>query len=96
MEINIVHEHNNPLLRRKEIGAEILHAGAATPKRESVRARAAALMNTDLERVVLVSIESEFGRGVSKARLHVYDDPEAVQIEPQHILIRNSLIEREE
>ncbi|MHA2271387.1 MAG: 30S ribosomal protein S24e [Candidatus Hodarchaeales archaeon] len=96
LDLKIVHEHSNPLLRRKEIRAEIQHDGAATPKREAVRARAAALMNTELENVILVSIESEFGKGASKVRLHVYDDLSAVKIEPLHILKRNSLAGEEE
>ena len=96
LDLKIVHEHSNPLLRRKEIRAEILHSGAPTPKRDAVRARAAALLNTDLEKVILVSINSKFGLGASEVRFHVYDDPNAVQIEPLHILKRNGLVEGDE
>jgi small subunit ribosomal protein S24e len=96
LDLKIEHEHSNPLLRRKEIKAEILHVGAATPNRDAVRARAAALLNTDLEKVILVSINSEFGLGASKVRLHVYEDPSAAQIEPLHILKRNGHVGDEE
>ena len=58
LDFKIAHEHSNPLLRRKEIEADILHVGMSTPKRDAVRSRAAALLNTDLEKVILVSIKS--------------------------------------
>ena len=96
MDLKIIEEHHNPLLNRKEINGEILHLSDSTPNREAVRARAAALLNADLDRVILVSIKSEFGRGVSRVKLHVYQNPEAVRIEPLYILKRNGLVEAEE
>ncbi len=96
MDLTIIEEHHNPLLHRKEIKGEISHFSDATPKREAVRARAAALLNSDLDRVVLVSVKSEFGRGVSRVRLHVYETPEAVRIEPLFTLKRNGFVQAEE
>ena len=39
MEIRIVEDRTNPLLKRHELRFEIAHATAATPTRDSVRTR---------------------------------------------------------
>ena len=94
MEITITDDKYNPLIKRKEITGVIDHINEVTPDRESARSKIAALLNTDVEHVVLQSIIGHFGSTTSKFLIHLYDDEETkMKYEAVHILKRNKLIE---
>ncbi len=96
MEITITEEKENSLIGRKEIQAVITHLGDVTPTREAVRAKIAAQINADLDRVVVQSINGHFGEPKSQLTVHCYDNSEAVFVyEPKYILKRNKIISTE-
>lgn len=96
METTIIEEKYNPLIGRKEIEVLLTHLGEVTPTRESVRSKIAALLNMDLERVVIQSIHGHFGEPRSQVIVHCYDEVEDVNVfEPKYRLKRNKILEEE-
>jgi ribosomal protein S24E len=96
MEITITEEKENPLIGRKEIQAVLTHLGEVTPTREAVRSKIAAQLNTDLDKVVIQSIDGHFGEPKSRLTVHCYDNTETVFVyEPKHLLKRNKIISTE-
>ncbi|UCG03584.1 MAG: 30S ribosomal protein S24e [Candidatus Heimdallarchaeota archaeon] len=96
METTIIQEKYNPLIGRKEVDVLLTHLGEITPSRESVRAKIAALLNLDLENVVIQSIQGHFGEPRSRVIVHCYDNADDVMIfEPKYRLKRNKIIEGE-
>lgn len=92
MEIEITEEKVNPFFRRKEITGLVHHSGEATPTRDDVRAKLAAMINSDKDRVILVSLMSQFGQSRSQLRVHAYENVDhALQTEPTFLLKRNAL-----
>jgi small subunit ribosomal protein S24e len=96
MEVEILTNKENKLLRRKEIIAKISHINESTPKRLETRDKLAASVNADAERTVVVKIDGEFGRSVSQVEFRVYDDANHMKaIEFPYILKRNGFVEEE-
>jgi len=94
MEVEIVGEKENPLLKRKELKIRIIHDDA-TPSRAEVREKVIALTNADKETVVVSSIKTKFGIKESIGLVNIYKTKErALEIEPKHKLEKNLLIER--
>ncbi|WP_297464310.1 30S ribosomal protein S24e [Thermococcus sp.] len=97
MEIRVTEIRENRLLGRKEIYFDILHEGEPTPSREAVKGKLVAMLDLDPEKVVLQYIRSYFGSNVSKGYAKAYDDRERMlYIEPEYILVRDGLIQKEE
>ncbi len=97
MKIEIVNNKRNELLKRNEIIFSLSHEGSATPSRIEVRKELARILKVDVEKVYIRKIETMTGTMVAKGEAHVYDSPEqARQVEPEHIIIRNSPQERKE
>ncbi len=96
MELKIVNEIQNELLGRKEVELSINHLGEAIPKRDTVLAKIAALMNKERNQVVLIKMEGQYGKGESVAIIHVYDTAEqAKSVEKTHFLKRSGIIKAE-
>ncbi|MFX0092809.1 MAG: 30S ribosomal protein S24e [Candidatus Hodarchaeota archaeon] len=96
LEINIIKDKENPLLKRREVTAYIEHPGQATPTRETARNKLAAMLNTDSDQTALISLFTEYGRQRTKAKVHIYEDSHSLlSIEPKYILKRNKLVEEE-
>jgi ribosomal protein S24E len=90
MEIKVNNESYNPLLRRKEITLEIEHTGEGTPQRFDIRKRMASKLNTKIENVFVVSMDTSTGLQRSTCSLQVYDDSRAASSTvPEHIATRN-------
>ncbi|RLF49503.1 MAG: 30S ribosomal protein S24e [Thermoplasmata archaeon] len=97
MEIEVVSERNNPLLRRVELRIRVEHKGKKTPTRDEVREAIAKIKKVQKDRVIVDYLHSEFGWGVSRGYVKIYDTKkDALEIEEEHILIRNGLIEKKE
>jgi len=62
MDIEIMEDKNNPLLKRRELMLKIRHDGP-TPSRKSVVDKLAATMNSMPGRVIVGDMKSEFGNG---------------------------------
>ena len=96
MEVELTEVKENPFLKRKEILGVVTHPGLATPKRQDVLQRVAALHNTDVDKTIVQSIHSEFGIPKSKIIVHIYENKEdALKTEPKHLLKRSGIIEEE-
>ena len=96
-EFYVVRDWYNPLIKRREIDAIILHVGKSTPSRMQLRLKIAEALGVDVKRVYIRKIQSEYGVGRSRVEIHVYDTPErALQFEPKYIIERNKLPEEEE
>ena len=97
MEIKVTEIRENKLLGRKEIYFDVIHEGEPTPSREAVKGKLAAMLNLDPNTMVLQYIRSYFGSHVSKGYAKVYETRERMlYIEPDYILLRDGLIQREE
>ncbi|HDD25465.1 MAG TPA: 30S ribosomal protein S24e [Acidilobales archaeon] len=89
-EILVVRERRNELVKRLEIDTYIAHVGKGTPRRADIRKAIAQNYGKSEELIVVRKIESEFGIGLSKAEIHIYDDIERLKLfEPKHILKRH-------
>lgn len=96
MEVEIITKNQNKLLHRTEITAKISHVNESTPKRLETRDKLAASVNSDADRTVIVKMDSEFGKAVSKVEFRVYDDPSYMNsIEFPYILKRNGFVTEE-
>ncbi|MFX1514848.1 MAG: 30S ribosomal protein S24e [Promethearchaeota archaeon] len=96
METTIIEEKYNPLIGRKEVDVLLTHLGEITPPREAVRAKVAALLNMDLEHVVIQSIQGHFGEPQSRVIVHCYDNADDVYVfEPKFRLRRNKIMKEE-
>ncbi len=90
MELKLEQIRENKLLGRREVVALIAHEGASTPTRQQVREAVASQLGVSPELVFVRSIKTEFGRGVSKAEVHVYSsEAQAKVVEPLYIIARN-------
>ncbi len=95
MEIKILEEHANPLLKRHEYRFEVAHATAATPSRDAVRSELAKVVKAPKDRVIIERMHARYGTAVTRGDAMVYDSSEAAKVtEREHILVRNGLKER--
>ncbi|MEM1548154.1 MAG: 30S ribosomal protein S24e [Thermoproteota archaeon] len=89
VEVRIVKESDNPLLKRREILFEVPHPGKPTPTVAEVRQMISAMKGAPLEAVYVVSLKSITGRQFSSGEAHVYYSPEDASIEPLHVKVAN-------
>ena len=95
MEIKILEDRANPLLKRHEYRFEIAHATAATPTRDSVRGELSKLFKAPKDRVIVERMRARFGTAVTRGDALVYESAEAAMAtEREHILVRNRLKEK--
>lgn len=89
VEVKIVKEVENPLLKRREILFEVPHPEGKTPSMTEAREAVSTLKNAPLETVYVLSLRSVSGRQSSMGRAHVYFSPDYARIEPEHVKIAN-------
>jgi len=95
LEVKIVEERANPLLKRTEYRFEVVHAEAATPTRDSVRVELAKLTKVPKDRVIVERMHARFGTAKSVGDAATYASKEAAElIVREHILVRNGLKEK--
>ena len=95
MELKILEERPNPLMKRTEYRFEVAHPGSATPKREEIRSELARMAKVPKERLVLEQMRAQFGTAKSRGEAFAYLTKEAVdQTVREHILVRNGLREK--
>ncbi|MEM4772635.1 MAG: hypothetical protein QW648_01340 [Nanoarchaeales archaeon] len=94
MEIKIIERNENKILDREEIYAIVEHEGEATPKREDIKKKIAAMIGVDENLLVVKKILSLYNQQKSRVWVNVYKNKEVMlKIEPKHILKRNKIIE---
>lgn len=92
MEIEILERKQNVLLQRVEVRFRVTHEGEATPKRDDVREKLAAAVNSKKGLTVVDEMHSRFGRGETQGTARVYENIDALAgAEPTHLIKRNNL-----
>jgi small subunit ribosomal protein S24e len=95
VEIKVLEERKNPLLKRTELQFEVAHTGGATPRRSEVQGELAKQLKVPKERLVVESMHARFGIAQTRGEALVYATNEARdQVTREHILIRNGLKEK--
>jgi len=97
MKIEILNERENKPLARKEVDFRVDHAGAGTPSRADIRAKLVAQFDADKESVIIKSLNTKFGAGMTEGTARIYFDPEQMKkIELDHIVKRHATEEKKE
>ena len=95
MEIRILEDKSNPLMKRHELRFEVAHATAATPSRDAVRGELSKLVKAPKDRVIIERMHARYGTAVTRGDAVVYDSAEAAKaVVRSHILVRNGLKEK--
>ena len=95
MEIKILEDRPNPLLKRHEYLFEVAHATEATPNRDSVRTELSKLVKAPKDRVIIERMAARYGTATTRGDALVYETSDAAKsITRDHILIRNGLKEK--
>lgn len=95
MELKILEERANPLLKRTEYRFEVAHATSATPSRDAVRTELAKAVHAPKDRVIIERMNARFGAARSVGFAAAYQSADAAKaIVREHILVRNGLKEK--
>ncbi|MGP8075193.1 MAG: 30S ribosomal protein S24e [Thermoplasmata archaeon] len=95
MEIKILEDRPNPLMKRHEVRFEVAHATAATPSRDAVRGELSKLVKAPKDRVIIERMNARYGTAVTRGDAMVYESADAVKATVRdHILVRNGLKEK--
>ena len=95
MEIKILEDRANPLMKRHELRFEVAHATAATPSRDSVRGELSKLVKAPKDRVIIERMNARYGTAVTRGDAVVYESADAAKATVRdHILVRNGLKEK--
>jgi small subunit ribosomal protein S24e len=95
LDLKIIEERPNPLLKRTEYRFEIGHGTEATPNRDSVRAELAKALKVPKDRVIIERMHAKYGVAKSVGEAATYQSKAAVDaVVREHILIRNGLREK--
>jgi len=90
VEIRVLSQVYNPLLKRKEVKVEVTHSGAGTPDRFTIRKELASRLDVKLDNIYVVDLETRTGMEKTRCDAEVYDAPEtAREIVPSYIIARN-------
>ncbi|MEM3553532.1 MAG: 30S ribosomal protein S24e [Candidatus Bathyarchaeia archaeon] len=91
MEVKILSENVNPLLKRKEVIFQVDHnQTGSTPPRLEVKNAIAKLLKIDANLVFIKKLETKTGTHKAIGLANVYDSTEhAKLIEPEYIVKRN-------
>ncbi len=96
MKFEVTNERDNRPLSCKEISFRIDHQGATTPSRADVLARIVAEFDADVSRVVVRSLMTNFGSGITEGTARIYDSAEQLRkIELPYILKRHESKKKE-
>jgi ribosomal protein S24E len=95
MELKILKELPNPLLKRIEYQFEITHVAASTPSLDEVRVELSKQLKVSKDRLVVERMNAKFGAPRTQGEALAYTNADAVmKISREHILIRNKLKEK--
>lgn len=90
MKIEILSEKENKPLARREIEFRVEHRGAATPSRVDIRDKIVAQFDADASRVVVRTLNTKFGVGVTDGTARIYSDSDQMnRVELDHIVKRH-------
>ena len=90
MEVNIVSQKENPLLKRKEIRFHVKHVAGATPPRMEIRKAVAEALKANVDLIFVKRFETRPGTHAALGVANLYDSVEQAKfIEPNYIIKRN-------
>ena len=91
MEVKIVSEKENPLLKRKEVSFRVEHeSDGSTPPRLEIRKAVASALKRNIDFVFIKRLKTRTGTRSAVGLANVYDSVEQARlIEPEYIVIRN-------
>ena len=89
MSLEVLREHRNNLLGRREAKLIVHHEGKGTPDRLSVRKIASEHFKADFDRVYVRSIATRTGGSSALCVVEVYDDVKAAEVVPDYLKNRN-------
>ncbi|MGC8895213.1 MAG: 30S ribosomal protein S24e [Candidatus Bathyarchaeia archaeon] len=91
MDIKIISDKKNPLLKRREVYFQVEHTQTgSTPPRLEVRKAVANALKTSIELVTIKKFETKTGTHTANGIANVYDSIEQARlIEPEYIIKRN-------
>jgi small subunit ribosomal protein S24e len=96
MELQVLTQRDNPLLKRTEITFKAIHKAEPTPTRDAIRSELAKQLKASKDVVVVDHAKSSFGRFETHGYAKIYASKEgALAVERTHILVRNRLKEAE-
>ena len=92
MELKIIDEHKNILLKRKEVTFEVDHSQTkSTPSRVELRNKLAEMLKTKPELIYIKRVETKMGTMRATGKANAYDSLEqAKHVEPKYIIARNT------
>jgi small subunit ribosomal protein S24e len=92
MKMEITKKKDNPLYKRVEVYFTLDHNGESTPGRNAVAEAIAKECKTKRDCVVVDSIDSVYGKGMSKGYAKVYENKEAaLEFDREYLLKRNGI-----
>jgi len=89
MSLEVLEEHQNNLLGRREAKIVVHHEGQGTPDRISVRKLASQHFKADFDRVYVRSIATKTGGSSALCVVEVYQDAKAAEVLPAYLKNRN-------
>ena len=90
MEVNIVSQKENPLLKRKEIRFSVKNVAGATPPRLETRKAVAEALKANVDLIFIKKFETRLGTHTVVGVANLYDSAEqAKRIERDYIIKRN-------
>ncbi|MBC7109472.1 MAG: 30S ribosomal protein S24e [Archaeoglobi archaeon] len=95
MEIEIVEEKENKLLRRREIRFRVKFEGP-TPRREDVKKKLCAMLGVSDSLTVIQSMEGVFGKSECTGFAKIYENEEDLKRTEEEHVIRKNFPEKEE
>jgi small subunit ribosomal protein S24e len=91
MKIKIEEKQENPLLTRQDISFLVDHSGEATPARNDVRDKLAAMLNCKEDQLYIVKFNGQYGQSTTRGYARLYPSTEvALSKEQKHIIKRHS------
>lgn len=96
MDIKITEDSHNPLLNRRKINFIATFDGA-TPSRNDIRNKLAAMLNTSSELIIVQDIDNQYGKKEAWGYAKAYDDADSLKsIESNYTIERNKPTEEAE
>jgi len=90
MEIKIISQKENPLLKRKEVHFNVEHDPGSTPPRLEVRRAVATALKSNVDMVFIKKFETKTGTHTAAGTANLYESIEQAKlIEPEYIVKRN-------
>lgn len=90
MEVKIISEKENQLLKRKEVRFQIKHTAASTPPRLEIRKAVADALKANVDLVFVKRFVTKSGMHIAIGVANLYDTVDhAKLVEPEYIVKRN-------